>query len=857
MSSQRQNAAGGGEGPPLNHKESRDSDQLLFAADDDNGIASNSLRRSNAPGVATSSASVLTTQPSSSSVAAVPSKQTSPPSGIKSGILKQQQQQTQTSPILAVPKVDRQSSTEKLKDRALRTFSLPEQADRIRFASNAPRPTAPPPNREEDDDSDGSSAAPLSDTDPSDFEIEDDTAKSSRTELAAKRRRARRRRKQEQQMLRGGDELCVEVEEDDNGVGIRRRNTTSGGRGMSKSLNMSLGKSFDFQAAMRAARRNTVLATARQISRAQMRGVATMAAATTSIALRPHEADLLGVPGSVPPAPSSTPGSHYGSSYGATASGADALLASSFPGSVASAGVGPSHVDEEAMGGEFGGVPPTAPQAVTPASALVEMGESGKMHVEEAEGSSTMQSIFNTVNLLLGLGLLSLPYALRCGGWIPGFAILAFTALTTSYTAYTLSRCLSLHPGQLHDFADIGEAAFGPRARLLVSFLFISELFFTCVAFVILVSDSLHALMPDLPFWMCHVMAFAACTMSTFARKLKYISYASLLGIAASFYLVVVVVWDGWTKKTKPGSLWEWEDTFAWPEKAVSVSLTFGIVMAGFAGHAVLPNIYLDMRDKSKFPLVLGVSFTTALSLYALVAGCGYLMFGELTLEEITKNLAAPGASVNPWMNRVATGLIAFIPIPKFALTMAPVALALDQFTGLQLHRRGLLALQNTASAAFADPHGGHGAPQHTHTGGTRLALTPPRPIQLLLRTLLGGLAALVPLLVPHFDVVLSLLGCIFSTAVSVVLPVACYLRMFPVKPAKGKQVAEKTQEEEEEEALLREHEALLGARPPTRPARPTMGVSEAVACWVLLVFGTLGGAIATFGSLWPGARPI
>ncbi|KAJ3172298.1 hypothetical protein HK101_011187, partial [Irineochytrium annulatum] len=322
--------------------------------------------------------------------------------------------------------------------------------------------------------------------------------------------------------------------------------------------------------ASRAAKRKSVFAAARQVTRAQMRGVATLAAATTK------------------------------------GEGLD---------------------------------------RVTPASALVELGGSGRVHAEEAEGSSTWQSILTTVNLLLGLGSLSLPYAVRCGGWIPTFGILIFTASVTGYSAYLLSRCLALQPGRLFNFADIGEAAFGPRYRTFISILFISELFFTCVAFVIFISDSLHALFPDISTAAFRVVAFFACAAASWVRQLKYVSYVGLIGIVASGNLAAAVLYYGMTKPERPGSLIDPEPTQMWPQNPISVSLSFGIIMTGFTGHALLPNIYLDMKDKTKFPLVIAVAFSTAVIFYILIASAGYLMFGEFTLDEVTKNLAMAGSS--------------------------------------------------------------------------------------------------------------------------------------------------------------------------------------------------------------------
>ncbi|KAJ3098246.1 hypothetical protein HDU97_004168 [Phlyctochytrium planicorne] len=692
---------------------------------------------------------------------------------------------------------------------AIRSFSLPDPPTHSRHHHSRPdnrpplsTPTPTPPSEDDDDDDDSSSIASSNDASQNDdaFLIEEDESRHPHRESQTKKKK---RRKKKGKRRRGDVEQGDDDDDDDDDEDLNYlRRRRSMGSGLSKSLNHHFAKSFE------AARRNSILMTARQISRAQMRNIASITATTATTLIAPLVDD------------SGPPGSTYGSLGSSSATLADPSSST-------------NHQNTS--------MPPPREDIVTPASALVEMGGSGKVHKEEAEGSSTLQTIFNTVNLLLGLGLLSLPYAMRCGGWIPGLLILVSTALVTAYTAYILSRCLSL-PSQrpLQNFADIGERAFGPHIRPFVSILFISELFVTCVAFIILISDSLNALLPIDLMW-CRVIAFAVCTAGTFVRQLKWISYASLIGVVASVNLVAVVVWDGLTKTEKPGSVWDWERTEVW-SGGIAVSLCFGIVMAGFAGHAVLPNIYLDMKDKSKFPLVLAVSFSIALTLYTTVAACGYMMFGDKTLEEITKNLAMDGSSVNKGLDLVTTGLIAFIPVPKFALTMAPVAIALDQYIGSVLHRNGLLSLPT--HPVTPNPHQ---SSQHTHShaGGHRLILTPPRPIQLILRTLLGAGTALLPLVIPHFDVVLSLLGCIFSTLVSVVIPVGCYLMLFGVGSS-GEKSDDRNGDEDGEE------DGLLGGG-----KRMSMHWVEAVICWVLVVVGSVVGVVATIGSVWPGARPI
>ena len=54
--------------------------------------------------------------------------------------------------------------------------------------------------------------------------------------------------------------------------------------------------------------------------------------------------------------------------------------------------------------------------------------------------STTEQALANSVNILLGVGTLSVPYALRESGWA-GIVVLLLLGATTNYTGKTLIRC--------------------------------------------------------------------------------------------------------------------------------------------------------------------------------------------------------------------------------------------------------------------------------------------------------------------------------------------------------------------------------------------------------------------------------
>ena len=149
-------------------------------------------------------------------------------------------------------------------------------------------------------------------------------------------------------------------------------------------------------------------------------------------------------------------------------------------------------------------------------------------------GQSTLpQTIFNSVNVLIGVGLLSLPLGIRYAGWLIGMVYLLFCAAVTSYTAGILAKCLDVD-GSLITFADLAYISFGPKARIITSFLFTLEITAACVALVILFSDSLDALIPG---W--GVMEWkVACGIILIPLgfvPLRYLSFTSVLGILCCF----------------------------------------------------------------------------------------------------------------------------------------------------------------------------------------------------------------------------------------------------------------------------------------------------------------------------------
>jgi hypothetical protein len=102
------------------------------------------------------------------------------------------------------------------------------------------------------------------------------------------------------------------------------------------------------------------------------------------------------------------------------------------------------------------------------------------------QGTSTFKdAVFNAINVLLGVGVLSSPFSLRSSGWLIGAPLFLFFTLVTNHTAKLLGKCLGYQEG-MTTYPDIGEAAFGTRGRVVIGVTFFAELFTACAMFFVL-----------------------------------------------------------------------------------------------------------------------------------------------------------------------------------------------------------------------------------------------------------------------------------------------------------------------------------------------------------------------------------
>ncbi|KAG6879399.1 hypothetical protein C0992_003016 [Termitomyces sp. T32_za158] len=377
-------------------------------------------------------------------------------------------------------------------------------------------------------------------------------------------------------------------------------------------------------------------------------------------------------------------------------------------------------------------------------------------------GQSTFgQTLFNSTAILLGIGMLSEPLAFAYSGWVTGTILIIGYGFVSCYTAKILAHII-LSDHRLRSYADIGRKAFGQSSMPLISLLFCLELFSVSIILVTLYADSLHTLIPRYSTTTYKLWGLLLLVPTIFL-PLSLLSYTSILGILSSILIIFVVLTDGFCKSEAPGSIWRPAETNFGVHNPRNLGLAFGLFMAGFSGHAVIPSLARDMKDPSQFDRMINWAFFVATMLYALIGYAGYLMFGNNVSEEISIDLMRT-SGYNPILNTFALWMLVLSPLSKFALTTQPLNATIEILLGIDVP---LLTPEDMATKS----NGLTTAPQGSHVVLKRFfAVTQ--------RVMMTVLSVTISILVPDFGAMMALLGSFAAFALCIIGPLSAKIAL-------------------------------------------------------------------------------
>jgi vesicular inhibitory amino acid transporter len=226
---------------------------------------------------------------------------------------------------------------------------------------------------------------------------------------------------------------------------------------------------------------------------------------------------------------------------------------------------------------------------------------------------------------------------------------------------------------------------------------------------------------------------------ATFLRTFRHLAVSSVIGVAASFSVVSIIVWEGSNVEGPPGSIINPAPTTLYPHgQFANIGMAIGLIFVGFDGHSVFPSILRDLKKKTSFDTAMNWTFLFNLLVYLTIASCGYLMFGNDTLPEIGLNLSE--------VERFSGFLVGV----NMLLT------ALNSMTKYPLYFNPLVSYLEQSTSSFS-------------------AAIPLRPY---FCVALNFALLSTAIMIPSFHKLMGLVGATFTCVVAIIFPCACYLQL-------------------------------------------------------------------------------
>eukprot|EP00930_Biecheleria_cincta_P081848 TRINITY_DN7125_c0_g1_i1.p1 TRINITY_DN7125_c0_g1~~TRINITY_DN7125_c0_g1_i1.p1 ORF type:complete len:461 (-),score=51.54 TRINITY_DN7125_c0_g1_i1:482-1864(-) len=258
---------------------------------------------------------------------------------------------------------------------------------------------------------------------------------------------------------------------------------------------------------------------------------------------------------------------------------------------------------------------------------------------------SAPQAVFNLVNIIVGVGVLSVPYALKQSGYF-ALVILVVVIYVTKTSGKWIGSSIDMAartplasqiPPNAWDFAFLAQAAVGRRFSVFMNIVTVLEVWLALVTFMIMNGNNAKVVWPSANRDVAVPLAGALASVLVFVPQ-RLFSYLSLLSTLAMIVAAAAMV-----ASTYMLSQWaEPYSTLGWAAviQPANIPRSCGILMFCFAGHPCFPAVRTSMIQGEKWNLCIDVSFSLACLFYGGFGFLGYIVFGLELDATVTENLA-------------------------------------------------------------------------------------------------------------------------------------------------------------------------------------------------------------------------
>ncbi|CAO3595192.1 unnamed protein product [Absidia cylindrospora] len=353
---------------------------------------------------------------------------------------------------------------------------------------------------------------------------------------------------------------------------------------------------------------------------------------------------------------------------------------------------------------------------------------------------SFMTAYFNIVCVVAGTGTLGLPHAFSQGGWL-GILILLLAYFMSVYSGIVLIRCLYYKPGhRLHDFKEIGVAAFSWPGYIISSCLHFLNLFGCPALYLVLAGGNMVTLLKGTVGELNHtywtiIWGVFLLIPSLVLKTLREVTAIAAIGAVCTMMAVfIVVIQSPMNRLDNPnnsGVIWT-----GFPSSLATIAFSFG-------GNNTYPHVEHALKKPHQWKYAVAAGLSTCTCLYILTAIPAYWAFGEFAKSPIYDSLpAGPGQTIAI----IVMTIHVIFAIPIYTTSFS---LEFEKFTRATDERLGKFG----AWAARA-----------------------------VIRACTMVILVILAVFVPYFDHFMGLIGALANCGLVFLLPISCYLRLTGVR---------------------------------------------------------------------------
>jgi len=380
------------------------------------------------------------------------------------------------------------------------------------------------------------------------------------------------------------------------------------------------------------------------------------------------------------------------------------------------------------------------------------------VEMRRSEGLTTsLQTGSSAVTAMIGAGILGFPATFAKAGWIGSFVILGLAAWTTIEMVKCLDKAAlfveaRIQKGELLGFTrprrldDLSQAAFGLRTRTFVTIFVNWFMLMIGVAFVILISDSIYLLFPQVGNKK-HIVLGLGVLFGPLALvdDMSLIAKLSFIGVLASVLYVVSIGISG----VKATSL-----TYEQPKEHMlfvswahftELGLVVSVFLNGFTVQTVAVTLRAEMEKPRQFSRVVSIAVCLVTFVYAVAGALAYWGWGSTVCGNVNQSMVYPSSDGGDPCREGFTGVRMALGNALSVGVIANLVVTFPIFMNV-VYRAAEVAIRSKYSV--------------------------------LLRWLILAVVLLISAFLPFFLPFFGLLSAVFGIPVGIFLPIVLYWRL-------------------------------------------------------------------------------